>query len=71
MIFKATTLLVCVLFLCVPLSVFLAAFAERKYLESKSGAHYAELKAFGVWVVSLIVILSVIVILLNLFAGYF
>ncbi len=71
MIFKATTLLVSVLFICLPLSVFLAAYAERKYLASKTGAQYAELKAFGVWVISLVVIFGIVVSLLNLFASYF
>ncbi|MDR0253352.1 MAG: hypothetical protein LBI75_09210 [Brucellaceae bacterium] len=70
MIFKATTLIVSLLFIGLPLSVVIAAFAERKYLEAQSGSQYAEVKAFGVWVVSLIIIFSIILFLTNIVAAY-
>ena len=66
MIFKATTLIVSLLFIGLPLSVIIAAFAEHKYLESKSGAQYVEVKAFIIWVISLIVIFSFILFVTNL-----
>lgn len=70
MIFKATTFIISLLLIGLPLSVWVAAYAERKYLESKSGARYAELKAFAVWVASLLIIFSFIFILTSQIAEY-
>lgn len=71
MIFKATTLIVSLLFIGLPLSVFIAAFAERKYLASKSGAQYVEIKAFIIWIISLVVIFGFILFLTNYIAEGF
>ncbi|WP_421089867.1 hypothetical protein [Pseudochrobactrum sp. MP213Fo] len=57
------------LFIGLPFSVFIAAMAERKYLESKSGAQYAEIKAFGIWIISLIIIFSIILLVTDFVAG--
>ncbi|RBO99291.1 hypothetical protein DFR47_101906 [Pseudochrobactrum asaccharolyticum] len=70
MIFKMTTLIVSLLVIGLPLSVVIAAYAERKYLESQSGTQYAEIKAFGVWVVSLVTIFSISLFFINIIASY-
>lgn len=70
MIFKMTTLIVSLLVIGLPLSVVIAAYAERKYLESKSGTQYAEIKAFGVWIVSLVTIFSISLFFINIIASY-
>ncbi|MDM7852726.1 hypothetical protein [Pseudochrobactrum kiredjianiae] len=70
MIFKMTTLIVSLLVIGLPLSVVIAAYAERKYLESQSGAQYAEIKAFGVWIVALITIFSISLFFINILASY-
>ncbi len=69
MIFKMTTLIVSLLVIGLPLSVVIAAYAERKYLESQSGTQYAEIKAFGVWVVSLVTIFSISLFVINIIAS--
>ncbi|MCF7645119.1 hypothetical protein KQ944_07395 [Bacillus subtilis] len=70
MIFKATTLIVSLLLIGLPLSVAIAAFAERKYLKSQSGTQYAEMKAFGIWIISLITIFSISLLFINIIANY-
>ncbi len=70
MIFKATTLIVSLLLIGLPLSVVIAAFAEKKYLKSQSGAQYAEIKAFGIWIISLITIFSISLFFINIIANY-
>lgn len=70
MIFKMTTLIVSLLVIGLPLSVVIAAYAERKYLESQSGTQYVEIKAFGVWVVSLVTIFSISLFFINMIASY-
>ncbi|MBX8802778.1 hypothetical protein [Pseudochrobactrum asaccharolyticum] len=65
-----TTLIVSLLVIGLPLSVVIAAYAERKYLESQSGTQYAEIKAFGVWVVSLVTIFSISLFFINIIASY-
>ena len=70
MIYKTTALVVSILFIGLPLSVVIAAFAERKYLAAKSGTQFAEIKAFGIWVISLIVIFSISLLFINWVANY-
>lgn len=70
MIFKMTTLIVSLLVIGLPLSVIIAAYAERKYLESQSGTQYAEIKAFGVWIVSLVAIFSISLFFIDIIASY-